>query len=219
MADITVRIEKTGGTISIEGEATQAGHEGELEAIAIRDLVEAPTGTSKAQLSEIFLTRYRDKASPKLAEACSMGENLGTVTVSLFKNTETGPQIFMKYTLTDTFVSRIEHETAEANGGAFLPHRGYSNYAGHAFRALWNLAGMTQNADRGYSRARANPVPVYPPARRLDHDRRGRAGLAQRRDDHVDLHAVYRGRGRRLDREGLGFADQRLSLARGFEAV
>ena len=162
MTDITVRIEKSGGTISIEGEATQTGHEGELEAIAIRDLIEAPTGTAKAQLSEIFLTRYRDKASPKLAEACSMGENLGTVTISLFKNTETGPQVFMKYTLTDTFVSRIEHETAEANGGAFLPHKGYSNYAGHAFRALWNLAGLTQNADRGYSRARANPVPVYP---------------------------------------------------------
>lgn len=162
MADITVKIEKTPGTISIAGEATVQGHAGELEAIAIRDLIAAPTGTAKAQLSEIFLTRARDKASPKLAEACSVGENIGTVTISLFKNTEIGPKVYMQYTLTDTFISRIEHETAEENGNAYLPHQGYSNLAGHTFRTLWNIAGMTQNADRGYARARANPVPMYP---------------------------------------------------------
>ena len=162
MADITVKIEKTAGTISIGGEATQTGHVGELEAVAIRDLIMAPTGTAKAQLSEIFLTRYRDKGTPKLAEACSMGENIGTVTISMFKNTDTGPKVYMQYTLTDTFISRIEHETAEENGNAYLPHQGYSNAAGHMFRTLWNLAGMTQNADRGYARARANPVPVFP---------------------------------------------------------
>ena len=65
MADITVRIEKTGGTISIAGEATQTGHEGELEGIAVRDLIEAPTGTAKAQLSEIFLARYRGQGEPE----------------------------------------------------------------------------------------------------------------------------------------------------------
>lgn len=164
MADITVRIEDAAapGSITIEGEATQAGHENELEAVAIRDLIEAPTGTSKAKVSEIFLTRYRDKATPKLAEACSMGRNIGTVTVSLFKNIGGGPKVFMTYKLTDTFVSRLEHETAEENGGAYLPHQGFSGAAGHTFRALWNLAGLTQNADREYSRRRAQPNPVFP---------------------------------------------------------
>ena len=162
MAEVTVKIEETPGTISIAGGATTQGHAGELEAIAVRDLITAPTGTAKAQLSEIFLTRYRDKASPKLAEACSVGSNIGTVTISVFKNTEAGPKVYMQYTLTDTFVSRIEHETAEENGNAYLPHQGYSNLAGHVFRPLWNTAGLTQNEDRRYARARANPVPVYP---------------------------------------------------------
>ena len=162
MATITVKIEKTAGTISIGGEATTTGHAGEVEAVAIRDLIVAPTGTAKAQLSEVFLTRFRDKATPKLAEACSMGENIGTVTISLFKNTEQGPKVYLEYTLTDTFVSRIEHETAEQNGSAYLPHLGYSNAGGHQFRSLWNLAGMNQNADRGYARDRANPVPLFP---------------------------------------------------------
>ena len=140
MADITVRIEKSGGSISIAGEATQAGHEGEIEAIAIRDLIEAPTGTAKAQLSEIFLTRYRDKASPKLAEACSMGENLGTVTVSLFKNTETGPQVFMKYTLTTV---RIAENRDPEDTDAFLPHRAYIAICGpRVSRAV--ISRMTQ---------------------------------------------------------------------------
>ncbi|MCY3811462.1 MAG: type VI secretion system tube protein Hcp [Gammaproteobacteria bacterium] len=162
MADITVKIEQSPGTISITGESNMDGHVDELEAIAVRDLIVAPTGTSKARLSEIFLTRYRDKASPKLAEACSLGENIGTATVFLFKNTEDGPKVYLQYTLTDTFVSRIEHETAEANGTAYMPHQGYSNLAGHSYRTAWNQAGLTQNADRRYARARANPVPLYP---------------------------------------------------------
>ena len=162
MADITVKIEKTEGTISIEGECTRTDHTNELEAISVRDLITAPTGTTKAQFSEIFLTRYRDKATPKLCQACSMGENIGTVTISVFRNIGEGPKVYLKYTLTDTFISRIEHETAEENGNAYLPHEGYSNSAGHGFRALWNVAGLTQNADRGYARDRANPIPMYP---------------------------------------------------------
>ena len=159
--EITVKIEKTAGTISIEGESALDSHASELEAIAIRDLIQAPTGSGRANISEIFLTRYRDKASPKLAQACSMGENIGTVTVYMFKNVNGGPKVYMTYTLTDTFVSRLEHETAEANGGAFLPHQGFSGTSGNVFGVLWRAAGLNQNADRSYSRGRAQPNPVY----------------------------------------------------------
>ena len=158
---ITVKIEKSAGTISIAGESTVADHVGEIDALAIRDLIQAPTGSATARVSEIFLTRNRDKASPKLAEACAMGENIGTVTIYLLKNVNGTPEAFMTYTLTETFVSRIEHETAEVNGGAYLPHQGFSGWAGNVYGSLWRAAGLNQNADRGYSRARANPNPVY----------------------------------------------------------
>ena len=158
---ITVKVEKTAGTISIAGESTVTGHAGEFEAVAVRDLIQAPTGSATAKVSEIFLTRERDKASPKLAEACAMGENIGTVTVYLLKNVNGEPKPFLTYTLSETFVSRIEHETAESNGGAYLPHQGFSGTAGNVFGALWRAAGLNQNADRTYSRERANPNPVY----------------------------------------------------------
>jgi type VI secretion system Hcp family effector len=158
---ITVKVEKTAGTVSIAGESTVADHTGEMDAIAIRDLIQAPTGSAKANVSEIFLTRYRDKATPKLAEACSMGENIGTVTIYLLKNVNGTPKPFMTYALTETFVSRIEHETAEANGGAYLPHQGFSGTSGNVFGALWRAAGLNQNADRAYTRDRAQPNPVY----------------------------------------------------------
>ena len=170
--EITVKIEKTAGTVSIEGESVLDGHANELEAMAIRDLVQAPTGSARANISEIFLTRHRDKASPKLAQACSTGENIGTVTIYLFKNVNGGPKAYMTYELTDTFVSRIEHETAEANGGAYLPHQGFSGTAGNVWGALWRGAGLNQNADRGYSRARAQPRPIYamPPGAATDNE-------------------------------------------------
>lgn len=158
---ITVKVEKTAGTISIAGESTVAGHAGEFDAIAVRDLIQAPTGSATAKVSEIFLTRERDKASPKLAEACAMGENIGTVTIYLLKNVNGEPKPFLTYTLSETFVSRIEHETAESNGGAYLPHQGFSGTGGNVFGALWRAAGLNQNADRSYSRERANPNPVY----------------------------------------------------------
>lgn len=158
---ITVKVEKTAGTISIAGESTVTGHAGEFEAIAVRDLIQAPTGSATAKVSEIFLTRERDKASPKLAEACAMGENIGTVTIYLLKNVNGEPKPFLTYTLSETFVSRIEHETAESNGGAYLPHQGFSGTAGNVFGSLWRAAGLNQNADRSYSRERANPNPVY----------------------------------------------------------
>ena len=158
---ITVKIEKTAGTVSIPGESTVSEHAGEMDALAIRDLILAPTGSAKAQVSEIFLTRYRDKATPKLAEACSMGDNIGLVTIYLLKTVGGDPKPFLTYTLTETFVSRVEHETAEANGGAYLPHQGFSGAKGNSYGALYREMGLNQNADRPYTRDRARPNPVY----------------------------------------------------------
>ena len=156
MALITLKIDEYAG----ESEIT--GHEGELEALSIRDLVFAPSTAGKAYLSEVFVTRYRDKATPKLAEACSMGRNIGAVKVFVFRNTETGPKVMLEYNMTDTYVSRIEHETDEDGGGAFLPHVGYGQGGGSSARAALVAVGLTMNDARGYSRWRAQPTPAFP---------------------------------------------------------
>ena len=62
---------------NVTGEATMAGYVDKLEAIAMVDVIKAAVENTKTQVSEINVTRYRDRASPKLAEHCSVGTNLG----------------------------------------------------------------------------------------------------------------------------------------------
>ena len=117
---------------NIAGESQMSGYIGQLEAVSLFEMIQLVSpkssgsggGVGRSQHSDIGLYRFRDKASPKLAEACSSGANLGTVTISLFRTVEAGPVAYMVYTLEQTMVSRIEYETLEENGASFLPHLG-----------------------------------------------------------------------------------------------
>ena len=121
----------------ILGESTVTGFAEKVDALAIRDAIEvaAPRGSGRmpssrtvgqSRHSDIELTRYKDRASPKLAQACSSGQNLGEVKVHLFRTIEQGLVTYMTYTLAQTFVSRIEHETLDDSGAAFRPHVGWT---------------------------------------------------------------------------------------------
>ena len=155
MATITVNIP------NIAGESTVANHTDELDAVSVFDAVVSGTGAGNAWLSEILLTRIKDRASPKLAEKCATGTSLGDVTVSLFRNVATGPQVYLKYTLTATYVSRIEYETAESSGIAYFPHAGYSQGGAPSWRPRALATGTTINDARAYARSRAAPNPIY----------------------------------------------------------
>ena len=117
----------------IPGESTLKDFEDMCEAIAIRDTIEVSTARTSgsqraartagtAKQSDIQVTRVKDRASPKLAEACSSGKNLGEVTIHLFRTIETGAVAFMRFTLVETFVSRIEWSTLDETGAAYQPH-------------------------------------------------------------------------------------------------
>lgn len=146
---------------NINGEATVDGHLDELEAFGIGDAVLAPESSGSASLSEVVVWRFRDRATPKLMEACATGANLGQVEVYLFRNTELGPQVFLQYTLTDTYLSRLEHDTAETSGTAYLAHTGYSNVGAPDWRPLALALEMTVNDVRSHSRNQARPNPSY----------------------------------------------------------
>ena len=122
MAVITVNIP------NVAGESLVAGHAEQLDAMAVRESLEVAVaqGTARnvgqAKHSDVELVRYRDMASPKLAEACAAGENLGTVQIYLFRTQGAGVVPFMCWELTDTYVSRIEVDTRDERGEAFMPH-------------------------------------------------------------------------------------------------
>ena len=116
----------------ILGESQVAGFAEKLDVLSIRDAVETatPPGSrtragrtvGQAKFSDLQLTRIRDRASPKLAEACSAGFNVGEVKIHLFRTVEQGPVVYLTYTLTETFVSRIEFDTVDESGVAYQPH-------------------------------------------------------------------------------------------------
>lgn len=117
----------------IQGESTLSGYEDQADAVAIRESLEVASASSagrtrgartvgQANHSEIELTRTKDVASPKLAQACSSGLNLGEVVITLFRTLEAGLAPYMIYTLKEVFVSRIEYETLDEQGSALHPH-------------------------------------------------------------------------------------------------
>lgn len=96
------------------------------DAEALFETIEVPvTGAgrgsgSKEKHSDIQLTRRRDKASPKLAEACAAGDSIGGVVITVTNEDEST----LTYTLTKTYVSRYETETLDESGAAYLRHLG-----------------------------------------------------------------------------------------------
>ena len=114
------------------GESRISGYEDQIEAIGIRDHIALVLArgarpsrgrtSGRSRHAGIELVRYRDRASPKLAQACSAGENLGEVAITCFRTLETGTVPYFAYVLCECFVARVETETLDATAGALGPH-------------------------------------------------------------------------------------------------
>ena len=165
MSTITIKID------GIDGESLIHDHVDELEAVTISDIVAGGGGYSRAYVSEIALSRFRDRGSPILAHACSTGVNLGTVKIFLFHNVNVGTVPFMSYELSNAIVSRYEVSTVDATGQALGLHVGYSGMGAPAWRAGYVAAGHSVNDYRAYAVARATPRPVYPAPRTTSVDK------------------------------------------------
>jgi type VI protein secretion system component Hcp len=156
---------KIGLAISgVTGASDIAGHVGEVEAIGMADRVQCRDSRRDiADVTELLIWRHRDKASPVLGKACAAATNLKEVTINLFESNddETALVVFATYVLTNTYVSRYEIDTSDANGIAYGLHRGYS-VAGAPTGAekFWKMD-MTVNDSRSYARDRASVTPIY----------------------------------------------------------
>ena len=122
MAKIVVHIN------NIAGASEAHGYAGNLDAVAINETLEiapsAADAATDAKHTDVMLTRVRDRASPKLAEACAAGTALGDVTIRLYRGSGTDLDVYMTYVLKEAYVSRYEWDTADEHGGAYMPHFG-----------------------------------------------------------------------------------------------
>ena len=114
-------------TKKLAGESTVAGFKGQVDAMAIRESIEAGVrqeggGLGQPNHSDIEVLRIKDKASPKIAEWCASGENLGEVIISVLKTVRGTAKPYMEYELNGVRIARVEEETVDEANTAYQLH-------------------------------------------------------------------------------------------------
>jgi type VI secretion system secreted protein Hcp len=88
----------------IPGESTDGGHSGWIDLLSFQWGVGRSASATQPDARDLVITKYIDKASPKLAEACCSGQHIAMVTLSLCPKWNTA-QPFLEYKLTDVMIS------------------------------------------------------------------------------------------------------------------
>ena len=94
---------------NIAGESQITGFEDSVEAFGISDKVtivrSGQNSSGRGRYENVVLRRVKDSASPKILTAASSGRDIGTATVSIFRNLEEGLVAYMKIELQSTIVA------------------------------------------------------------------------------------------------------------------
>ena len=99
---------------TITGESETTGYIGQVPGIGITEsVVSSASNADGNRLQELEIIRYKDSASPKLAEACAAGTSLGQVVVRLLQDFDGEIKTLMSVQLENTFVKRIHQETLD----------------------------------------------------------------------------------------------------------
>ena len=113
----------------VEGESTDDKHKGWIEILSYNQQITQPTSGSmssgggisaeRANFQNFSIVKALDKASPKLALACSNGQHYPEVTVQLCRATENKAQ-YMEYKMEDVLVTKYS-PGGSSSGGEALP--------------------------------------------------------------------------------------------------
>ncbi len=106
---------------NISGESQINGFEDAVEAFGITDKVtvvkSGSSSSGRGRYESVVLRRVKDSASPKLLVAASAGRNIGTTTISIFRNIEEGLVAYMTIKLQATIVGAYRVQgTQDGNG-------------------------------------------------------------------------------------------------------
>jgi type VI secretion system secreted protein Hcp len=109
----------------IEGESLDDKHKSEIQLLSFSfgatqsgsAGVGTGSGAGKVHLQDLQFSKYLDKASPKLFDACCVGKHTPKVTLVCRKAGGT-QQEYLKYTLSEVLVSSVSHS---GSGSELLP--------------------------------------------------------------------------------------------------
>jgi type VI secretion system secreted protein Hcp len=116
----------------VTGEATQAGHKGEIQISSFSLGASNPTNigigsghsSGKVTLSDFSITKPTDSSSPTLFKNCCGGKPYTKVTAAIQKSTGAGGGAFLTYDFTNVYVTSVSWAgTGGAGGGGHdTPH-------------------------------------------------------------------------------------------------
>jgi type VI secretion system secreted protein Hcp len=135
----------------IEGEATSDGHKNEIDVLSFSYGVTQPgsaayagpgSGVGRAQFHDVSITKYMDKASPKLMQACAGGDHKATVVLTA-RRAGGSQQDYLEVKLSQVLFSNYQ---VSGGGGDSLPVESLTlNYAKIEF-SYW---GQDEKGNKG----------------------------------------------------------------------
>ena len=119
----------------VEGEAQDQNHQNEIEilsfSVGVTNMgsgdVALGSGSSRASLSDLSVMKHVDKASPGLFVGCCTGKHFPTATLSIRKAGGDNAVEYLKYDLTEVFIS--SHQTSGSDGGGIATESTSLNFS------------------------------------------------------------------------------------------
>ena len=108
----------------INGEAQDSKHKDWIEVQSFSwglsnsgtGAVGAGSGASKANLHDLSIQKYADKSTPNLFKFCALGKHIATGKLSVRKAGGDDPVEYLKYDLTEVFISSFQQGGSDGGG-------------------------------------------------------------------------------------------------------
>lgn len=120
---------------SVDGEAKDQKHSGEIEIMSFSfgvsnagsGAIGKGSGSSKANLSDLHVTKYVDKSSPGLFQGCCIGKSYPKATLTVRKAGGDNQVEYLKYDMDEVFITSVQ--TSGSDGGGIATETASLNFA------------------------------------------------------------------------------------------
>jgi len=119
----------------LDGEAQDQNHKNEIEVLSFSwgvtnvgsGDIGIGSGSSRASLADLSVMKHVDKASPGLFLNCCTGKSFPSATLTVRKAGGNNPVEYLKYDLTEVFVSSVQ--TSGSDGGGIATESASLNFS------------------------------------------------------------------------------------------
>jgi type VI secretion system secreted protein Hcp len=119
----------------VDGEAQDTDHQNQIEILSFSlgvtnqgsGAIGVGSGSSRANVQDLYITKHVDKASPGLFINCCLGKSHGTATLYIRKAGGDAPVEYLTYDLAEVFITSVQ--TSGSDGGGIATETASLNFA------------------------------------------------------------------------------------------